>query len=193
MFPLPWPSRKAIWEISPSDSTLSHMFTPVILPANAIFGSNPPSEPPSGKTCPSATPGVAATFFPPAQRDARPCSDDHAPHKWIHSDGPPAFTTSRASTSWISYGLRRFPYENSTVLLATVVGFTHMQTVKEETERGTSASTPSKATSRGVTSCSRSPAPPASPGSWDRGFAFNPVPAPGPLKQLVSSLASREA
>lgn len=53
------------------------------------------------------------------------------------------------------------------------------------------ASTPSKATSRDVTSCSRVPAPPFS-GNWDPVFEFIPIPAPGLRKQLVSSLASRE-
>lgn len=52
------------------------------------------------------------------------------------------------------------------------------------------ATTPSKATSRDVTSCSRGPAPLPS-GSWDSAFEF--IPAPGLLKQLVSSLVSREA
>lgn len=54
------------------------------------------------------------------------------------------------------------------------------------------ASTPSRATSRDVTSCSRCPAPPPS-GTWNLVFVFIPTPAPGPLKQLVSSLVRREA
>lgn len=54
------------------------------------------------------------------------------------------------------------------------------------------ATAPSKATSCDVTSCTRCPATPPS-GSWDPVFEFIPIPAPGLLKQLVSSLASREA
>lgn len=53
------------------------------------------------------------------------------------------------------------------------------------------ASAPSKATSRDVTSCSRAPAPPPS-ANRDPIFESNPIPAPGLLKQLVSSLVIRE-
>lgn len=53
-------------------------------------------------------------------------------------------------------------------------------------------SIPSKATPRAMTSCSWCPAAPFS-GSWNPVFVFTPIPAPGLVKQLASSLASREA